>query len=262
MLSTHDQSCTKERSVESTPHIINTLGSRRFALGILGLARPSNSSALTWDTQRTDSPGNIATPNERYQNMSKTASLALAVADPTSKADQPQGTYSPTSPRTSTSLSTSPDSPSHDFFKVHNLSSDTADSMGKLKLRKEGSKALEDRPTSPKKEPKVHDEPPPSPGFTSLPPHPTSPTATPGRGRGLSRPFFSNSKAAKSSSRIIPSEATLRQVSEDGHSENENPVYALGKSQASTHDLTSLIKDEVSSDRPNGNPFHEYLLGT
>lgn len=194
--------------------------------------------------------------------MSKTASLALAVADPTSKADQPQGTYSPTSPRTSTSLSTSPGSPSHDFFKFHNMSSETADSMGKLKMHKKGSRALEDRPTSPKTELKVHDEPPPSPGFTSLPPHPTSPTATPGRGRGLSRPFFSNSKAAKSSSRIIPTEATLRQVSEDGHPKSGNPVYTLGKSQASTHDLTSLINDEVSSDRPNGNPSNEHLLET
>ena len=178
--------------------------------------------------------------------MSKTASLALAVADPTSTADQPQATYSPTSPRSSTSLSTSPGSPSHDFFKFHNLSSDTADSMGNFKVRKKGSKAPENRPPSPKKESKGHENPPPSPGFTSLPPHPTSPTAIPGRGRGLSRPFFSNSKAAKSSSRIVPTEATLRQVPDDGHSRTENPVYMMGKSQVSTHDLNSFINDGAS----------------
>lgn len=247
----------------SSPLIISDrpLVSGRFPLGLLGLICSNGSSALTW-AQSPDFTSIVATPNERYQKMSKTASLALAVADPTSKTDQPQGAYSPTSPRTSASLSTSPGSPSHDFFKFHDLSSDTADSMGKLNLRKKESRALEDRSTSPKKELKVHEEPPASPGFTSLPPHPTSPTTTLSRGRGLSRPFFSNSKAAKSSSRIIPTEATLRQVTEDGHSKDENPVYALGKSQASTHDLNSLINIEVSSDGPNGNPFNAHSSRT
>lgn len=197
---------------------------------------------------RTGSTSNIATSNERYQNMSKTASLALAVADPTSTADQPPATYSPTSPRTSTSLSSSPASPTDEFFKFHNLSSDTANSMGRLKLRKMGSKTLENRP--------------PSPAFTSLPPHPTSPTAIPSRGRGLSRPFFSNSKAAKSSSRIMPTEATVRQVSEDGHPENENPVYTMGKSQASTQELSSFSNDEASDDSPNGKPCNLHSSGS
>ena len=133
--------------------------------------------------------------------------------------------------------------------------------MGNLKLRKKGSKAPVDRPPSPKKESKVHEDPPPSPDFTSLPPHPSSPTAIPSRGRGLARPFFSNSKAAKSSSRIIPAEATLRQVSEDGHSKTENPVYTMGKSQASTHDLNSIINAETSVETPNGKCCKAHSLG-
>ncbi|KAA6408893.1 MAG: hypothetical protein FRX48_07237 [Lasallia pustulata] len=180
-------------------------------------------------------------------NLAQRKELALlATLQPPTNADQPPATYSPTSPRTSTSLSSSPASPTDEFFKFHNLSSDTANSMGRLKLRKMGSKTLENRP--------------PSPAFTSLPPHPTSPTAIPSRGRGLSRPFFSNSKAAKSSSRIMPTEATVRQVSEDGHPENENPVYTMGKSQASTQELSSFSNDEASDDSPNGTTKGEYTV--
>ena len=137
--------------------------------------------------RRTASTGKLETFNRRYQNMSKTESLALAVADPTSATDQPQATHSPTSPRTSTSLSTSPGSPAQDLFKLHNIGSNTADSMKIFKK-------------SPQKGPQVSENAPPSPTFTSLPQFPMSPTITPTHGRDQGRSMLSNLRAAKSSS--------------------------------------------------------------
>ena len=137
--------------------------------------------------RRTASTGKLETFNRRYQNMSKTASLALAVADPTSATDQPQATHSPTSPRTSTSLSTSPGSPAQDLFKLHNIGSNTADSMEIFKkLHRKG--------------PQVPENAPPSPTFTSLPQFPPSPTTTPTHGRDQGRSMLSNLRAAMSSS--------------------------------------------------------------
>lgn len=112
---------------------------------------------------------------------------------------------------------------------------------------------------------------PSSPEITSLPAFPPSPGNSSRHGRESSKGFFSNLKAAKSSSKVHTMDSTLRQVSNEQpaqESENQSKsLYSLRKNTGSTPDL-SLSNFDVSSqdDRSGKSLITEWvwrlLIGT
>ncbi|MCJ1350685.1 MAG: hypothetical protein MMC33_000666 [Icmadophila ericetorum] len=96
---------------------------------------------------------------------------------------------------------------------------------------------------------------PTSPSFTSLPPFPTSPGATPKHARDPSKFFFSNLKASKSSTKIQP--PTIRQVPSDTR-ENTSQRSHSEASPEEMRKMTSRIglnrtaNSEIAATASNG----------
>lgn len=95
-----------------------------------------------------------------------------------------------------------------------------------------------------------------SPDFTSLPPFPSSPKATPTHASEQSKSFFSNMKASKSSNKVYHMEPTIRHVSEDTArtkvDSTEKSLYSLPKTTGSTPDLSLLTLQSSSTDDREG----------
>ena len=92
---------------------------------------------------------------------------------------------------------------------------------------------------------------PTSPSFTSLPPFPTSPEATPKHVRDPSKSFFSNLKASKSSSKIQQVEPTIRAVRQDSSEGNAMRKKSQGFNQSKVS-LPSPALDSNESITSNG----------
>lgn len=75
--------------------------------------------------------------------------------------------------------------------------------------------------------------------------HSDSPTSASNHSRQMSRLFFSNVKASKSSSRIEPADVTIRHVAPEPSAietrETENSVYSMRRAPGSTPDLSRSI---------------------
>ena len=99
---------------------------------------------------------------------------------------------------------------------------------------------------------------PTSPTFTSLPQFPSSPKAIPKHSRDASKSFFSNLKASKSSVKIQPPEATIRQVPADLHNNvrpKGNLLYKMASNSSSTPDLGSFNAESPSNSDMNDGSF-------